>query len=206
MQDLNIDPWEFALRLTHLVDLGVDESDLQWLFMHGYVAFRDRVRRCQPNTAVAAGGDRRFMITAAGVLASGLGREQVGSPPRGSSYSAESVGSRSCLPCWDRKLRQLFFDGCLVKRFRLPASNQEVVLSAFEEEGWPPSIDDPLPVVPNQRPKQRLHVTIRHLNANHHNRVIRFCGNGTGEAVLWEPVAVSAVEQPIVSLGFRRPA
>ena len=39
-----------------------------------------------------------------------------------------SFCSRS--PWWDRKLRRLSFDGRVVKRFRLPAGNQEAVLSA----------------------------------------------------------------------------
>ena len=90
----------------------------------------------------------------------------------------------------------------MVKRFRLPASNQEAVLSTFEEEGWPPSIDDPLPFMSKQRCKERLHATIRHLNANHQNRLIRFRGNGTGEAVLWEPIAAPAADCPTVTLSF----
>ena len=110
------------------------------------------------------------------------------------------------MPGWDGKLRQLSFNACVVKQFRLPASNQEAVLAAFQDEGWPPSIDDPLPFLPEQRSKRRLHETIRHLNANHQNRLIRFRGNGTGEAVLWEPIVASAVERPIVTLASRRAA
>jgi hypothetical protein len=91
------------------------------------------------------------------------------------------------------------FDSCVVKRFRLPACNQEAVLSMFEDEGWPPAIDDPLPFRPEQEAKERLHVTIRHLNANHQNQLIRFRGNGTGEAVLWEPIAPSAVDRPVAT-------
>jgi hypothetical protein len=36
----------------------------------------------------------------------------------------------------------------VVKEFKLPAPNQETILTAFQEEGWPPRIDDPLPPVP----------------------------------------------------------
>ena len=205
-QDLNIDPWEFGLRLTHLVDLGVAKSDLRWLVLRGYVTFRDRARRFQPGTNVAASSDPRFMITAAEAMAAGISGEAMDWPARRSANSAEIDASCSQLPRWDRKLRLLLFDECVVKRFRLPASNQEAVLSAFEAAGWPASIDDPLPWLPRQRCKERLHATIRCLNANHQNRLIRFRGNGTGEAVLWEPIAASAVDRPTVTLGLRRAA
>ena len=110
------------------------------------------------------------------------------------------------VPRWDAKLRQLSFDRLLVKQFRLPARNQEAVLSAFEEEGWPWSVYDPLPYLLGQREriKERLRVTIRHLNANHRNRLIRFRGNGTGEAVLWEPIAASAIERPTIPVRVHR--
>jgi hypothetical protein len=73
-----------------------------------------------------------------------------------------------------------------VKRFRLPARNQELVLAAFEEEGWPPHIDDPLPSRLDHDAKQRLHDTIRRLNQHQINRLIHFRGDGRGCGVLWE--------------------
>jgi hypothetical protein len=195
-RDLRIDPWEFSLPLLHLVDLGVEKRDLRWLVLRGYVTFRDRGGRFQPGTKVAGGSDPRFSITEAGALVAG--------PSIVNSPEIRSLGSH--LPRWDHQRRQLSFDGCVVKQFRLPASNQEAVLSAFEAEGWPPSIDDPLPFVPKLQPKERLHVTIRHLNANHQNQLIRFRGNGTGEAVLWEPIAASAINRPAATLKLRRAA
>jgi hypothetical protein len=206
-QDLKIDPWELALRLTHLVALGVDERDLRWLVLHGYVTVRDGARWFQRGARGAAGGNPRFMITETGLLAAGLRREGADCLPGGPSISARIVSLGCDLPRWDGKLRQLSFAGCVVKRFRLPARNQEAVLSAFEEEGWPPSIDDPLPFVPQLESKQRLRVTIRHLNENHRDRLIRFRGNGTGEAVLWEPmIAASAIDWPAATLKSRRAA
>ena len=41
----------------------------------------------------------------------------------------------------------------VVKQFRVPAGNQELILAAFEEMGWPPHIDDPLPPVHDLDPK-----------------------------------------------------
>ena len=73
-----------------------------------------------------------------------------------------------------------------MKRFQLPSRNQETILSAFEEEGWPPRIDDPLPPAVDCDPKQRLRDTIKSLNRNRKLVRIRFKGDGTGQGVLWE--------------------
>jgi hypothetical protein len=203
---LKVDPWDFALRLTNLLDLGVNQSDLRWLVLHGYVTFRDRARRFQQGTKTVGSGDPRFMITAAGASVARPGTVGVDLSPGGCSGSAEVLSARTRFPRWNGNLRQLSFDGYIIKQFRLPASNQAAVLSAFEEEGWPPLIDDPLPFMPRRIAKDRLHATIRHLNANHQTRLIRFRGNGTGEAVLWELVAASAVDRPTATLSLRRAA
>jgi hypothetical protein len=76
--------------------------------------------------------------------------------------------------------------GRIVKHYRVPASTQEAILAAFEEEGWPPHLDDPLLPIRDGYPKDRLRDAIRHLNANQKNRLIRFRGDGTGQGILWE--------------------
>jgi hypothetical protein len=114
--------------------------------------------------------------------------------------SGNGVGSHSLLaitpphfpvlspPHWDRDRRELWFDGMLIKRFRQPSPSQENILTAFQEEGWPPSIDDPLPQDPEQEPKRRLNHTIRNLNRLHKSNRIRFVGDGSGERVMWKRV------------------
>lgn len=89
------------------------------------------------------------------------------------------------LPCWDGALRQLRWAGQLVKEFRVPAANQEAILTALEEEGWPPYLDDPLPPTNDIDPKARLHDAIKNLNRKQINRLLCFRGNGNGEGVLW---------------------
>ncbi len=76
-----------------------------------------------------------------------------------------------------------------MKRFRVPAENQEAVLSAFQEEGWPSRVDDPLPPAEGVVIKERLKFTIRRLNAAQIERRMHFFGDGTGEAVCWVPLA-----------------
>ena len=59
---------------------------------------------------------------------------------------------------------------------------------AFEEDGWPARIDDPLPPAKKIDAKQRLHDTIKNLNRNQKQRLIRFMGDGTGQGVRWKPI------------------
>ena len=79
-------------------------------------------------------------------------------------------------------------NGSIVKRFKWQAVNQELVLGAFQEDGWPAVIDDPLPPKPEQDSKRRLHDTIKALNRNQLHKAIRFHGNGTGEGIRWSLV------------------
>jgi hypothetical protein len=91
-------------------------------------------------------------------------------------------------PLWDPLHRELRYAGQVIKRYRVPAPNQELILSAFQEEGWPEFLDDPLPPVDEQDPKHRLQVTIKSLNRNQVAALIRFHGNGNGLQVFWEVV------------------
>ncbi len=88
-------------------------------------------------------------------------------------------------PRWDAERKELCLGNQLVKVFKWPSPNQETILAVFEEEGWPAKIDDPLPVVPDQCPKRRLHDTIKCLNRNQRVELIRFRGDGTGEGIIW---------------------
>jgi hypothetical protein len=89
-------------------------------------------------------------------------------------------------PVWDRDRQQLRLGKVIVKQFKVPAANQEAVLAAFEEENWPPRIDDPLSPQAEQDPKRRLHDTINSLNRNQKRPLVRFLGDGSGQGVRWE--------------------
>ncbi len=89
-------------------------------------------------------------------------------------------------PSWDCELQELRVGITIIKQFKVPARNQETILSAFQEEGWPVFIDDPLPQHSEIDPKRRLHDTINSLNRNQKNDLIRFRGNGSGEGIRWE--------------------
>jgi hypothetical protein len=92
------------------------------------------------------------------------------------------------LPHWDRQARVLRLGDQVVKRFRQSPSNQEAVLSAFEEEGWPPRIDDPLPSRQGQDSVRRLNLTIWRLNKHQRNHLLRFFSDDTGAGICWEPL------------------
>ena len=66
-----------------------------------------------------------------------------------------------------------------------------MILAAFEEEGWPPRIDDPLPPKPDQDPKRRLHDTINSLNRNQQHLLIQFFGDGSGQGIRWNLIPQS---------------
>ncbi len=92
---------------------------------------------------------------------------------------------RRSVPHWDTTSRTLWFGATLIKEFKVPAKNQELILAAFEEQNWPEGIDDPLPPAPGIESKRRLHDTIIRLNRSHKKRLMRFGGNGNGLAVKW---------------------
>jgi hypothetical protein len=91
----------------------------------------------------------------------------------------------AAIPRWERATQQLMWRGSVIKTFRQPAVNQELILAAFEEQGWPLRIDDPLPRTKDIDPKVRLHDTIKRLNRNHLFRIIRFGGDGCGRGIRW---------------------
>jgi hypothetical protein len=73
-----------------------------------------------------------------------------------------------------------------VKRFKVPARNQELILTAFEEEEWPSQLDDPLPPTARVDSKQRLHDAIVRLNRKQKQELLVFRGDGTGRGIIWE--------------------
>jgi hypothetical protein len=92
------------------------------------------------------------------------------------------------VPVWDITLHELRLGKRVIKRYTHPAPAQELILSVFQEENWPPAIDDPLTVQFRQDPKRRLHYTIRNLNRAQKPFRLRFFVNGNGQTIRWELV------------------
>jgi hypothetical protein len=209
--------WDFAVEIQSLIALGLTTSDLRLLVQRGYVEHAveiscpsDTSRRFRPWDNLCFPKRTCFVLTASGAA---LAASQEGPGPvllpiaslllphspvdqaaeiLAGSRARSTCGvaaERSAIPSWDGDRNVLWFDGQLVKQFKVPSPNQESILAAFEEDGWPPAIDDPLPPKPEMEQKRRLRATIQSLNAHHKKRVLHFRGDGSGQRVLWEAVA-----------------
>lgn len=216
-RDAQADVWQFAVDIADLMSQGAHRLDLQWLL---YRQFAEHARettipgdltrsfRRLPFTSLP--DDSCFVLTAQGAesLRAIVEKRSREVPPAESSSphpasggqpsqrgaGADPTGAISlkskALPIWDPNLRELSFQGQVIKRYRVPAPNQELILAAFEEDGWPDWIDDPLPPVPNIEPKRRLQATIKSLNRNQTVPKLRFHVNHNGQIVSWEAFAV----------------
>ena len=125
-----------------------------------------------------------YVLRNAGLLLLSTGTKNVGTAARGSTNGNGAARSVAVIPHWDPATRVLRLGRCVVKQYRVPSSTQEVILAAFQEEGWPPHLDDPLPPVLDGYPPDRLRDAIRNLNSNQKNFLIRFRGDGNGQGIL----------------------
>jgi hypothetical protein len=211
--------WEFAVTIGELLREGASENELRWLVCRGYVDHAEEVsatgneRAFDHQVSLRFGNRSAYIITSAGVA---FGRDllkdfrQSNTHADAESNSFDAPPPQTPLPRveqsqhdsnghshpkWDRDRRELRLGGKLIKVFKLPSPMQEAILMAFEEENWPPRIDDPLPGHPDYPPKRRLHDTIKSLNRNQKNCLIRFMGDGTGEGIRWEMISSANVAE-----------
>jgi hypothetical protein len=209
-EDTGRNLWEFAVTIGELLREGIAENELRWLVCRGYIQQADEItatgnqRAFDHHVSLRFCERSAFIIRSAGVAFS---REllkaaaQLDDRDENASRSCDANPQRTKLPSvensrhdsnghqhpkWDRDRRELRVGNKLIKVFKLPSPMQEAILMAFEEEKWPPRIDDPLPGHPDYPPKRRLHDTIKSLNRNQKNCLIRFMGDGTGEGIRWE--------------------
>ncbi len=192
--DLNMSPCYFAVSLGELLGRGASEAALRWLCGKGHAQHLlettapNDVHRTYKATAtmafqpasclVLSGQGVEFARTTLNVVSV---QEDIG------ENGAPCTGAKALpAPTWDAQARELRVGRILVKKFRQPARAQELILAAFEEEGWPANIDDPLPPKPDVDCRQRVHDTIKRLNQEQKNRLILFSGDGTGSRVLWQ--------------------
>src|SRR5262245_43464586 len=172
-RDAGADLWDFALEIDRLYQTGLTISDLRWLVAKGFAEHGQESSVCgSPHRSFCRGAGFSFDRTTCVVLTP-RGAAFVDQSLKASVGSAGSVlplatpslagGETPALaaglpehnghkrtipvtsrPCWDSSRRELTLRGTVVKRYRVPAQNQERILATFEEEGWPDHIDDPL--------------------------------------------------------------
>lgn len=89
-------------------------------------------------------------------------------------------------PVWNRDTGKLIVAGELAKRVKNLgiAKNVIKILDVFQESGWPPKIDDPLPGTREPDRRARLGDAINSLNDGIVG--IRFSRDGTAEGITWE--------------------
>jgi hypothetical protein len=200
VEDLGGNIWDFAVEISTLRRIKLTNSDLRWLIGRGLVDYALEITSASDSERVFRQPARPlfckkacFVITTAGVRLAREIRGRNGSGQRANrrtavppSWSTSVLVPEPLVPKWDRDRQELKVGTLVVKRFKVPAVNQEAVLAAFEEESWPPRIDDPLPPHRELTPKRRLQETIKSLNRNQKRPLIRFLGDGSGQGVRWE--------------------
>lgn len=189
--------WDFAVTLDELQRHGFSDCDVRWLLGEGYLGHgckppqsRDVARPLNDSPTAQFSDQSVFVLTAAGVELSRLLLERVNGVALTLSDDLNDLIDGHEVPCWDGQRRELRVGPIVVKRFRVPALNQETILAAFEEESWTLHIDDPLPPVSQIDPKRRLHSSIQCLNRNQKTHLLHFHGDGTGCGLRWELCSV----------------
>jgi hypothetical protein len=194
--ELQQGPWDLAVELDALREARLNTSDLRWLSAKGYIEHaieitkpHDQERQFQRTELLNVSEASCVVLTPRGVALARKVLSQRGptEPARpAASAPAQTVRAQPIRPSFDSQRRQLRLGDAIIKEFKLPSPNQEAVLLALEEEGWPPRIDDPLPPSPDIVTRRRLHDTIKALNRKQKSPLIRFMGDGSGEGVRWE--------------------
>jgi hypothetical protein len=214
-QDAGAEPWDFALEIGKLFETGLSISDLRWLVAKGFAehgqetsvyggshrsfrrgaGFFFESTTCVVLTPSGAAFVDQFLnktvVYPQYILPSATAPVVVCATAALNNASLAHHHQNGTTPVavkphWNEARRELTLNGTVVKRFRVPAHNQQLILVTFEEEGWPDHIDDPLPVSGDIDPPTRLHDTINKLNGRQTRRLIRFSGNGTGTGVFWK--------------------
>ncbi|MHB0957928.1 MAG: hypothetical protein ACYC0X_19450 [Pirellulaceae bacterium] len=201
--EFGVSPWYFAVEIGELRAARVSHNHLRWLICAGYVEHAQEVpfHSDKGRQFCFLGGlsftDRScFVLTEGGeefaraACTHGEERNRTESPEPDiiSGPSVLRSPQEAVRPQWDHERHELRLGKSIVKRFKSPALNQEMILMAFEEEGWPSRIDDPLPPHLELDPRRRLHDAIKCLNRHQVQHLLHFRGDGTGEGVVWELV------------------
>ena len=205
--------WDFALRTGRLYLAGMTGRDLRWMVAEGLAeheqeapGYHDTARPPRrgngysfddhpslvltPKGAALAehvfGKPARWPQATLSALAAVAAETPALATERRAAFETNRPATPALNPHWNATRRELFVAGRIVKRFRVPARNQERILSVFEENGWAEHIHDPLPVTYDIDAPTRLHDAINRLNRCQINPLLRFRGDGRGTGVLWE--------------------
>lgn len=167
-----VDIWRYAISFSDLLRYGLSRPQICTWLTNGILLCRPASRRNRTR-GWKLNNQSRFIL-------SNMSLEFL--------QKCRTKQNHTQMPRWDRNARRLLLQGVVVKSFRQPATNQVCVLDAFQNQGWPERIDDPLPHNGEVPAKIRLHETIKGLNANQHVKLVQFGGDGTGCGVMWRRI------------------
>ena len=186
-EDVREDAWQFAVEMPALLEAGCTRSALRWLVARGLVVSAvEKTRRGAKSRSFGRGSKLSFSDrTCFTLTSSGIATAKALRPISATGTSTASV-AKDLRPRWDAEMRELWLGDSLVKAFKQPAPNQETILAAFDEDGWPPRIDNPLSPPPDDDGKRRLHDAITRLNRHQKNALLHFRSDNNGDGVRWE--------------------
>jgi hypothetical protein len=185
-EDTAHDYWDFAVEVADLCRVGMTRADLRWFLCKGWA---EQARELDPQPGQVRSFHHNVGLTIdarACMILTPMGSRLTRKLLAQEREPAPVQEIARLKPRWDRDRHELWLGTQPIKQFKLPSPNQEMILMALEEENWPARIDDPLPPSKEIDPKRRLHDTIKNLNRNQKNRLLRFMGDGTGQGVRWE--------------------
>jgi hypothetical protein len=211
-KDAQAPPWDFALEIGQLYAAGLTITDLRWMVAKGFVEHADETsvhgdehRSFTPSRGPSFLPATSILLTIKGAALAArenaTARENVARPDEIPAANGKSHPGTSLKPRWDAARRELSLGGRMVKQFQVPARNQELILSAFQEDNWPESIDDPLTFEIDIDPKTRLNDAIYRLNHKQLACLIRFHVNGHGSSVHWSLSTRLATRQRLRTAG-----
>jgi len=196
-REAGCDVWDFALELSVLLSAGCSVTQLRWMMnkrflQHGveFAPLDDDRRFIRKVKWLKFGEASCFVLSQTGAdfarakCAESTERETLHSGA-GRNGKNEPGAASPTKPHWDAALRQLTIGNTLVKTFLHPAPNQELALAAFEEDGWPQRIDDPLAPSAECSAKCRLHDTINSLNGHQIHPCLHFSSDANGQGIRW---------------------
>jgi len=184
-----------AVPLSRFRDMGVPDRVLIWMLYQAHVEhFQQDAsnHHGSPERGAAAGvlftSTSSFALTELGEAFGAYFLDNTLVPEREAALQAawNKLLLGELVPCYDKDNRVFSWGRNVLKCFRQPSVNQELVLRAAEELGWAVWFDDPLPGQRGKSAKVRLHDTIKDLNRRQVPHLIHFKGDGTGTRVGWE--------------------
>ncbi|MEX1027807.1 MAG: hypothetical protein WD049_07345, partial [Candidatus Paceibacterota bacterium] len=185
-------PPEFGVDIRCLRKVGFTDSELRWLLCKGYIEHYwdltlpgERGRTIRRILSLRFSKRSCFALTQAGWdFAEQFNYTSQMQTRHATNPDADERRATS-IPAWNAMSRQLTVDGFVLKTFQVPSSNQERILTAFEEEAWAAQIDNPLPPSKSVNCRTRLTQTLYRLNRSLVPPLIHFsCSNG--DRVYWE--------------------